>query len=69
MLRERGVEVFSKPWTPLVAFKAPQGARERLEARGWILYPTAAPGGLRYVAKWCHTVRDLGEIAEAIIGA
>jgi len=67
-LRGSGVEVWSKPWTPLVAFNAPPGALERLRARGWLLYPTARPGGLRYVAKWCHCGRDVEEIVGLVLG-
>ena len=69
-LREKGIVVYSGPWTPLVAFQAPRGAEERLRERGWVLYPSPSlPRGLRYVAKWCHTGRDIDEIAEAVTGA
>ena len=68
LLRAAGVEVWSRPWTPLVAFRAPRGAVERLRRRGWVLYPTASPGGLRYVAKWCHSVGDVEEIAGLVVG-
>ncbi len=67
---EAGAEpLLPRPETPLAALRVGERLGEALSAakrRGWVLYPSSVPGALRYVAKWCHRVSDVEEIAEAI---
>ncbi|BEP17437.1 hypothetical protein PYJP_07890 [Pyrofollis japonicus] len=68
-LEEAGVVVYSKPWTPLVAFNVGRAWKRVLSllgSRGIILYPSRLPGTLRYIVKWCHSRGFVKTVIEAV---